>query len=73
MVSRTWTLGLRSLRRAVLPRTLEARHVLVEPDFGCLEIPDEFVGGYGLEYRDAYRNLSLPAALEQRDMSGTVR
>ena len=33
-------------------------------------LADEFVVGYGLDYRDAYRNLSFVAALEPRELIG---
>lgn len=72
MVSLTWTLGPRSVKSAVLLQKLGAQEVAVKPDFICFQIPNEFVVGYGLDYRDAYRNLSFLAALEQQDMSGTV-
>ena len=33
-------------------------------------LANEFVVGYGLDYRDEYRNLSFVAALEPRDLIG---
>ncbi len=36
----------------------------MEPDHVGFEIPNEFVVGYGLDYRDAYRNLPYVAVLE---------
>ena len=44
----------------------------MKPDFVGFTIPDEFVVGYGLDYRDQYRNLPYVAALEpQRTGRGT--
>lgn len=34
------------------------------------DLPDEFVVGDGLDYHDAYRNLSYVAVWEPGDMSG---
>ena len=59
-----------SVRCAVLLRKKGCQQVVLEPDFVCFEIPDEFVVGYGLDYQDAYRNLSFVAALEPEDLSG---
>jgi hypoxanthine phosphoribosyltransferase len=38
------------------------------PDFVAFEIPDEFVVGYGLDFRDRYRNLPFVAVLEEDDL-----
>ena len=38
--------------------------VSIQPDFVAFDIPDVFVVGYGLDYRDMYRNLPYVAALE---------
>lgn len=46
------------------------RQVVEEgPDFVAFEIPDEFVVGYGLDYRDRFRNLPFVAALEPADLA----
>lgn len=71
MTALTRQLAPRSVRSAVLLRKIGAQQVALDPDFVCFEIPDEFVVGYGLDYRDAYRNLPFLAALEQQDMTGT--
>ena len=60
--------GPRSLRTAVLLRKAARQEVEMTPDFIGFEIPDEFVVGYGLDYRDLYRNLPHLAALEQADL-----
>ena len=39
------------------------------PDFVAFDIPDEFVVGYGLDYRDEYRNLPFVAALEEDEIN----
>ncbi|MGE0755731.1 MAG: hypoxanthine phosphoribosyltransferase [Pirellulaceae bacterium] len=58
-----------SLRTCVLLRKLGRQEVELEPDFVGFEIPDEFVVGYGLDYRDHYRNLPFLATLEPGDLN----
>jgi hypoxanthine phosphoribosyltransferase len=57
------TLGLASLRTAVLLRKLGRQQVTFEPDYCGFEIPDAFVVGYGLDYNDEYRHLPYIAVL----------
>lgn len=59
----------RSLRTAVLLRKAARKEVEYLPDFIGFEIPDEFVVGYGLDYREMYRNLPYLAALEPADLA----
>lgn len=70
LLTLTRQLGARSVRSAVLLRKVGRQQVEVAPDFVCFDIPDEFVVGYGLDYRDAYRNLPYVAALEPEDIAG---
>lgn len=63
-------LGASSVRTAVLLRKLGRQEVTLEPDFVGFPIPDEFVVGYGLDYRDEYRNLPYVAALEPHEIAG---
>jgi len=60
----------RSIRSAVLLLKQGKQEVSFIPDYVGFEIPDEFVVGYGLDYRDAYRNLPYLAALEPADLEG---
>lgn len=60
----------RSIRSAVLLLKKGKQQVSLIPDYVGFEIPDEFVVGYGLDYRDAYRNLPFLAALEPADLEG---
>ena len=60
----------RSIRSAVLLLKRGRQEVPFRPDYIGFEIPDEFVVGYGLDYRDAYRNLPYLAALEPQDIEG---
>ena len=69
VISLAHELGPTSVRSAVLLRKIGRQEVDYEPDFVGFEIPDEFVVGYGLDYQDAYRNLSFVAALEPDDLS----
>jgi hypoxanthine phosphoribosyltransferase len=63
-------LGPKSIRSAVLLLKRGRQEVTLRPDYVGFEIPDEFVVGYGLDYRDAYRNLPFLAALEPSDLEG---
>jgi|TARA_B100000809_G_scaffold205381_1_gene207097 hypoxanthine phosphoribosyltransferase len=56
------------LHTAVLLHKLGRQEVEIRPDFIAFEIPDEFVVGYGLDYRDHYRNLPYVAVLEEADL-----
>lgn len=69
VLRRLQPLGATSVRSAVLLRKAHARRcVELQPDFIAFEIPDEFVVGYGLDYRDLYRNLPSLMALEPEDL-----
>ncbi len=61
-------LGPEAIHSAVLLRKEGRQEVEYEPNFVAFTIPDEFVVGYGLDYADAYRNLSYVAALEPEDL-----
>jgi hypoxanthine phosphoribosyltransferase len=70
VISLMRALGPTSLRSAVLLSKAGRKQVEYEPDFSVFEIPDEFVVGYGLDYRDAFRNLPFIASLEPADLEG---
>ncbi len=63
----------KSIRSAVLLRKEGRQRVPLKPDFVAFDIPDEFVVGYGLDYRDEYRNLPYVAALEPADLDDDPR
>lgn len=56
--------GPESVRTAVLLRKHGRKAVSMEPDHVGFEIPDQFVVGYGLDYRGAYRNLPYLALMD---------
>jgi hypoxanthine phosphoribosyltransferase len=62
-------LGAKSVHTAVLLKKVGRCEVAMQPDFAAFEIPDLFVVGYGLDYKDLYRNLPYVAALETHEMS----
>lgn len=62
-------LGPTSIRTCVLLRKHGRQEVTLQPDHVGFEIPDEFVVGYGLDYRDHYRNLPYLAVLEPGETS----
>lgn len=61
-------MGAKSVKTAVLLHKRRPGQVGAKPDFIAFEIPDEFVVGYGLDYRDLYRNLPFLAVLEPDDL-----
>ena len=60
--------GPRGVKTAALLIKRGRQVVEERPDFVAFEIPDEFVVGYGLDYRDRFRNLPFVAALEPNDL-----
>jgi len=62
--------GPASVHSAVLLRKQGRCQVPLKPDFVGFDIPDVFVVGYGLHYRDRYRNLPYLAELEAGELSG---
>jgi hypoxanthine phosphoribosyltransferase len=52
----------------VLLRKQGRCEVSLKPDFVGFEIPDTYVVGYGLDWRDRYRNLPYLATLEPAEM-----
>lgn len=60
--------GAASVRTAVLLRKAGCQEVDVRADFVGFELPDQFVVGYGLDYRDQLRNLPYLAAMEPDDL-----
>jgi hypoxanthine phosphoribosyltransferase len=61
-------LGPASLRSAVLLVKQGQCVVDLKPDFVGFEVPNAFVVGYGLDYRDQYRNLPHVAIIEPAEM-----
>ncbi|HTU17975.1 MAG TPA: hypoxanthine phosphoribosyltransferase [Gemmataceae bacterium] len=57
------TLGVASLRIAVLLRKEGRQQVHIEVDYCGFDIPDAFVVGYGLDYNDENRHLPYVAVL----------
>jgi hypoxanthine phosphoribosyltransferase len=62
-------LGPTSVRTAVLLRKKDQCKLELKPDFIGFDIPNVFAVGYGLDYRDLYRNLPYVAMLEPADMN----
>lgn len=58
-----------SIKTGVLLLKNGRQEVDYKPDFVAFEIPDEFVVGYGLDYRDEYRNLPFLAMLEEKEIA----
>jgi hypoxanthine phosphoribosyltransferase len=57
-----------SVRTAVLLRKSGQSQVPIKPDFVGFDVPDAFIVGYGMDYRDHYRNLPYLAALEPGEL-----
>lgn len=64
--------GACSVKSAVLLFKLGRQEVEYRPEYVGFEIPDHFVVGYGLDYRDEYRHLPYVAALEPAEIAGSV-
>jgi hypoxanthine phosphoribosyltransferase len=62
------SLGVASLRVAVLLRKRDRQKVSFEPDYCGFDIPNAFVVGYGLDYNDEYRNLPYIAVLPRAEV-----
>ena len=62
----------KSIRSAVLLQKTGQQQVDLRPDFVGFDIPNEFVVGYGLDYRDLYRNLPYVASLEAADIDAAA-
>jgi hypoxanthine phosphoribosyltransferase len=62
-------LGPTSVRTAVLLRKEGRCEVPIQPHHVGFEIPNVFVVGYGLDYRDQYRNLPYVAELDPSDLA----
>ncbi|MBP9226153.1 MAG: hypoxanthine phosphoribosyltransferase [Verrucomicrobiales bacterium] len=62
----------RSVRSAVLLSKKIPRALSIEADYHGFEIEDEFVVGYGLDYRGEYRNLPVIGVLKQEWIDAEV-
>lgn len=66
-------LGPSSIRTAVLLRKKDRCEVPIAPHYVAFDIPNVFVVGYGLDYRDQHRNLPYLAELEPADLAECER
>lgn len=53
-----------SIRIATLLDKPARRSAPISPDYSGFEVPDEFIVGYGLDYREHYRNLPCIGVLK---------
>ena len=56
----------KSIKICVLLDKEARRKVNISPDYYGFKIPDEFVVGYGLDYKDKYRNLPYVGYVRKR-------
>ena len=54
-----------SVKIATMLDKPEGRVVEIEADYTCFTIPNEFVVGYGLDYKENYRNLPYVGVLKE--------
>ena len=54
-----------SVKIATLVDKPEGRLVDIEADYTCFEVPNEFLVGYGLDYKENYRNLPYIGVLKE--------
>ncbi|MCR4426816.1 MAG: hypoxanthine phosphoribosyltransferase [Firmicutes bacterium] len=59
-----------SVRVCTLLDKPERREVPITPDYNGFSIPDRFVVGYGLDYREKYRNLPFVGVLKEYVWNG---
>jgi hypoxanthine phosphoribosyltransferase len=59
-----------SLKVCVLLDKAERRKVEIEADYAGFRIPNKYVVGYGLDYKDRYRNLPYIAVLPLEEREG---
>lgn len=60
----------RSIRVCVLLRKRKQRHLEVTADYIGFDIDDQFVVGYGLDFRERYRNLPYLGVLKKQLLDG---
>ena len=61
-----------SLKVCVLLDKAERRQVQIEADYAGFRIPNKYVVGYGLDYKDRYRNLPYIAVLPLEERQGDI-
>lgn len=64
--------GARSVKSVALLDKPSRREVDYNPDYVGLEIPDEFVVGYGLDYAEKYRTLPYVGVLKSEIYSDNI-
>ena len=57
--------GANSIKICTLLDKPERRQVEFTPDYVGIEVPDEFVVGYGLDYNEKYRELPYVGVLKE--------
>lgn len=62
----------KSIRVCALLNKPDRRQVEVKVDYVGFNIPNKFVVGYGLDYRQSYRNLPYLAVLDKVDEEGEL-
>ena len=62
--------GPATLKVCVLLDKDERRQVRIEADYAGFRIPNKYVVGYGLDYKDRYRNLPYIAVLPMEERQG---
>lgn len=62
--------GPASLKVCVLLDKPDRRKVQIEADYAGFRIPNKYVVGYGLDYKDRYRNLPYIAVLPMEERQG---
>jgi len=68
LLSRLKAKGPKSLKVCVLLDKVERRKYKVQLDYVGFAIPNEYVIGYGLDYKGKYRNLPYVAILDMADI-----
>lgn len=61
-----------SIKTCTLFNKPKKREVEIEPDYNGFVVPDQFVVGYGLDYKQKYRNLPYLATLKKEIITPLV-
>ena len=70
LIDLLWARNPNSIRICTLFDKPERRKVDIYADYSGLEVPDEFIVGYGLDYAEKYRNLPYIGVLKRSVYEG---
>ena len=60
-----WSSGAKSIKIVTLIDKKEGRKVKLDSDYSCFNIPNKFIVGFGLDYKEKFRNLPYIGVLKK--------